>query len=64
MNARSDIRHALIELKMRRWLLFASYSDRRCPRWKARKNFWRLIGKYPELAAKLGLNRLSVFKRS
>jgi hypothetical protein len=63
MHARSDIRDTLIELKMRRWLLYASYTDHRWPRWKARKNFWRLLAKYPELAAKLGFNRLTVFKR-
>jgi hypothetical protein len=63
MHARSDVRDALIELKMRHWLTRARYPyiDPRCPAWRARKNYWRLVDKYPELAAKYGYQRRSVY---
>ena len=64
MHARPEVRDSLLGLKMRRWLLRARHPsiDPRCPTWRARKNYWRLLDKHPELAAKLGFNRLSVFE--
>ena len=64
MNAGEDIRDVLIARKMRRWLARAKYPaiDPRCPTWRSRKNFWRLIAKHPHVAARFGLNRLSVFE--
>jgi hypothetical protein len=65
MHAREEIKHILIERKLRRWCGIAQCPllDLRCPPWRARKNFWRLCRKYPEVAARLGLTVLSVFGR-
>jgi hypothetical protein len=35
--------------------------DPKCPPSRARKNYWRLYARYPEIAAKLGLTVLSVY---
>jgi hypothetical protein len=63
MRAREDIRYVLIAKKMRRWALLAKYPliNPRFPAAKARKNFWRLLDRYPQIAAELGLTRASVF---
>jgi hypothetical protein len=49
--------------KMRRWQAVATCPllDRSCPPARARKNFWRLYKKYPEIAARLGLTATSVY---
>jgi len=63
MNARQEIREALIAQKMRRWSMIARnpFVKPACPPWRARKNFWRLCARYPEIKAKLGLTELSVY---
>jgi hypothetical protein len=63
MHAREAIKHILIAKKMRHWQMVARYPlfDLRCPSWRARKNFWHLRARYPEIAAKLGLTELSVY---
>jgi hypothetical protein len=63
MHARKVIRDIIIGKKLRRWSLIAQYSfiDPTYPRARARKNFWRLLRSYPEIAAKLGLNEGSVY---
>lgn len=63
MNARKQIRQLLIEKKMRHWQAVARCPllDLKCPPARARKNFWRLRSRYPEIAARLGLTELSVF---
>jgi len=33
----------------------------KCPPSRARKNYWRLYARYPEIAARLGLTELSVY---
>lgn len=64
MNARKPIRDAIIRKKFWRWKALAlnqsSYGES-CPPSQARKNFWRLCARYPEIAAKLGLNEGSVY---
>ena len=54
-----------IAKKMRRWCDIARCPslDRRCTPGRARKNYWYLWRKYPEIAAKLGLHQWSVFER-
>ncbi len=34
----------------------------KCPPWRARRDFWFLCRKYPELSRQLGLDELSVLK--
>jgi hypothetical protein len=63
MNARKPIRDAIIRKKFWHWKRLAlnqsAYGS--CPPSRARKNFWRLCARYPEIAAKLGLNEGSVY---
>src|SRR5438552_17839392 len=56
MNARKEIRDHLIAAHMKRWLDIARcpIMNTRVPTWKARKNFWSLCRKHPELTARLG----------
>src|SRR6266404_1285078 len=56
MNARKEIRTHLVAARMKVWLDIA-----RCPilntgvpTWRARKNFWSLCRKHPEIASRLG----------
>jgi hypothetical protein len=63
MNARPVVRDALVRRKMVRWREIARFPNAyrsTCPS-KARKNFWRLIARYPEIAARLGFNEASVY---
>lgn len=62
MRARSEVRDSLIAFKIRRWrtialnpLAFDGYSVSH-----ARKNYWRLCARYPEIMMKLGLSATSV----
>jgi hypothetical protein len=63
MHARQQIRDILIAKKMRRWSLIAQYPlvDPSCPPSRARRNFWKLLNRYPELARRLGLSAASVY---
>jgi len=63
MNARTEIREHLIAERMRRWLMIARtpFMYAKCPRWRARKNFWALQKRYPDLAKRIGLTEVSVF---
>jgi hypothetical protein len=47
---------------MKYWLDIAQCPlvNLRVPTWRARKNFWFLCRKYPEIAAALGLTEASV----
>ena len=63
MNARPEIRRILLAKAMQRWALigrnptaFPNSSPSR-----ARRNFSRLLAKYPELAQRLGLNIASAY---
>jgi hypothetical protein len=64
MNARKPIRDAIIRKTFWRWKALAlnqSAYGQSCPPSRARKNFWRLCARYPEIADKLGLNEGSVY---
>ena len=64
MNAREPVREAIIRKKFWHWKAVAlsrSPHGQSCPPSRARKNFWRLCARYPEIAAKLGLNEGSVY---
>ena len=56
MNARKEIRDYLIAARMKVWLDIARcpIMNTRVPTWRARKNFWSLCRKHPEIAARLG----------
>lgn len=62
MNARPEIRDALLVQRMWYWLVRAkSLSTSNCPKWKAKKNFWALVRKHRALAERNGLRETSVF---
>jgi hypothetical protein len=63
MNARPEIRDALLVQRMKYWWLRARYSSigNGCPKWRARKNFWALVRKYRTLAERHGFRETSVF---
>ena len=61
MNARPEIRDALLVQRMKYWLIRARCGPiGNCPKWKARRNFWSLVRKHGALAAKHGLTATSV----
>ena len=64
MNARKEIRDYLLASRMKHWLQIARCPlvNLRCPTWRARKNYWALQRRYPELAKQLGLTETSVFE--
>jgi hypothetical protein len=64
MNARKPVRDAIIRKRFWHWKAVAlsrSPYGQSCPPSRARKNFWRLCARYPEIAARLGLNEGSVY---
>jgi hypothetical protein len=64
MNARQIVRDAIIRKKLLHWKNVAqtsNYHKDTCSPSRARKNFWRLCARYPEIAAKLGLDVGSVY---
>jgi hypothetical protein len=64
MHARQEFREPIISKKMHRWLMIAKYPlvNPKCPPARARKNFWRLCARYPEIMQKLGLDEVSVYR--
>jgi len=63
MNARKEIRDALLVRKMEHWRLAARYPfvRKNCSTWRARKNYWAPVRKHEALAARHGLTVTSVF---
>jgi hypothetical protein len=63
VNARKEIRDALLVRKMKHWVMVAQHPflGKGCPAWRARKNFWALQRKHAALAARHGLTETSVF---
>jgi len=63
MNARKPIRDAIIRKRILHWRNAARtpsvYKDISPTR--ARKNFWRLIGRHPDIARRLGVDEASVY---
>jgi hypothetical protein len=49
---------------MHYWLMVARTPliNTKCPTWRARRNFWHLCRKYPDLSQRLGLDELSVLR--
>jgi hypothetical protein len=63
MRARPELVPVLVSRKLRRWALISKFPiiDPSCPPARARRNFWRLLKKYPKIAAKLGMTIGSVY---
>ena len=64
MNARPAVRDAIIRKRLSHWKTVAlnpSYYKDVCPPSRARKNFWRLCARYPEIAARCGYTEGSVY---
>jgi hypothetical protein len=63
MNGRKPIREALIRRRIVHWRNAArspSFYKNISPS-RARKNFWRLVGRYPDIARRLGFDEASVY---
>ena len=65
MRARPQIRERLLAAKMKRWALIGRNPSvfPNCPASRARRNFSRLLAKYPEIAKRLHLDALSAYPR-
>jgi hypothetical protein len=63
MHARPEIREHLLAKKMQRWALIGRHSSAypHISPARARKNFSRLLAKYPQIAERLGLTLLSAY---
>jgi hypothetical protein len=65
MRARPEVREILISHKLQRWSLIAQFPSV-YPQYsvsKARRNFLKLLGKYPEIAKRLNLDLKSAYPR-
>jgi hypothetical protein len=63
MHARPQDKEILLAHKLQKWARIARYEyvEPNYPRAKARKNYWRLYHRYPEIAARIGLHEWSVY---
>jgi len=63
MRARPQVREILVAQKLQRWAMISrcEYIEPSFPRARAKKNYWRLYHRYPEVAARIGLHEWSVF---
>jgi hypothetical protein len=63
MNARPEIKDALLVQKMKRWLLRARYPviGKGYPAWKSRKNYLSLVRTHRALAERNGLRETDLF---
>ena len=63
MRARPEVRQLLVARKLKRWALIGRNPGAfpNCSASKARRNFSRLLAKYPELAERLRLTPLSAY---
>jgi hypothetical protein len=63
MRARPEVRDILIAHKLRYWSLRAQYPTTypNCSASRARRNFLRLLAKYPQIGKRLSLTVLSAY---
>jgi len=63
MNAREVVRKTLLRKKIIHWRTVACgfTCNETCPRSRARKNYWRLCARYPEIMRSLGWDEGSVY---
>lgn len=65
MHARPEVKEILIALKLRRWSRIAQNPSAypNCSPSKARRNFLKLLAKYPDLGRRLNLGISSAYPR-
>ncbi len=65
MRARPEVKEILISHKLRRWSMIAQHPfvDPTCPPSRARRNFFRLLSRYPDAARRLNLSVASAYPR-
>ena len=63
MRAKPQLREHLLATKMKRWALIGQHPHAypNCSPAKARRNFSRLMSRYPELARRLGMTAISAY---
>lgn len=61
MHARAEVKRILIQKRMRYWLLVIRHYPNR-NRAQARRNFLRLLARYPEIGQELGLTVVSAYE--
>jgi len=63
MHARHEIREILIAQKMKRWAMIGRHPSAypNCSPARARRNFLKLLARYPELARHLNLGVASAY---
>ena len=63
MRARPMVKTYLLARAMQRWALIGRHPSAfpNCPVSRARRNFARLLAKYPQIAERLGLTPLSAY---
>jgi hypothetical protein len=61
MHARPEVKRVLIKKRMRKWLMIARCYPDRDPS-QARRNFLRLLARYPEIGLELGLTIVSAYE--
>ena len=63
MRAKPQLREHLLATKMKKWAIIgrcpSAYPN--CSPARARRNFSRLMGRYPELARRLGMTAISAY---
>ena len=64
MNARPEVKQILVARKMKRWHSIARHPlfDVKCKPARARRNFLRLLARYPEIGQELGLTVVSAYE--
>jgi hypothetical protein len=65
MNARPEVKRVLIKKRMQHWLRIARYYRIIHTNYKpeeARRNFLRLLARYPEIAQELGFSVVSAYE--
>ena len=61
MNARPEVKRVLIKKRLHHWLLVARYYPH-LNRTQARRNFLRLLARYPDIGEEMGLKVVSVYE--
>jgi len=63
MRARPQLRQHLLARSMQKWALIGRHPSAypNCPASRARRNFARLLAKYPQIAERLGIDALSAY---
>jgi hypothetical protein len=65
MRARPEVKQILISQKLRKWSMIAQHPfvDPTCSPSRARRNFLRLLSRYPDTARRLNLSLASAYPR-